>query len=68
MVFLHRGKLGQQNSLYQDTTCLVCDSNFSETISGKLKKKKNFKLRMFFRIHAMSASEGVLQSYSEKFC
>ena len=39
MVFLHRGKLGQQNSLYQDTTCLMYDSKFSETISVKFKIK-----------------------------
>ena len=37
--FLRRGKLGQQNSLYQDTTRHLCESSFSETIYYKLKNK-----------------------------
>ena len=35
-VFLHGGKLGLQNSLYQNTTCCMCDCNFSETNSSQL--------------------------------
>ena len=52
-ISLHRGKIGQQNSLYQDTTCCVCDSNFWETISSQLKKNYYFRFYMFFWTHAI---------------
>ena len=38
--FSHHSKLGQQNSLNQDTTCSMCESNFSDTIYGKLLENK----------------------------